>query len=402
MSVPGPTIPAGRVGSTTRRLTGIDLARGIAVLGMIVVHTGMLAVSPGVNAVFSGRSSILFAVLAGVSLALLSGGERVHVGARLGVDRVSIAVRGAILLVLGMLLAVVPSHVLVILVTYAVLFVLALPVLAWSWQRLAGTALAWAIIAPIASFVLRAHVLPQTDTIGGTLTALDLLDPASLLAGLRMTFIDGTYPVLTWVPFLLLGLSVGRWGVDRRDAGWRLVVTGLVLAVIGYGSSAIAMMAGARDALITSMDELAPGQGAELLEDVARTGFFGAVYPTDWRWLLVDYPHSGTTFEIVGSGGVAVLLIGSALLVARWAPRASAPIAAVGRMPLTIYVGHILALGMMMVLDVLTLDLTQFILFLVVPVGVAMAWSRWAGRGPLERMMTASSRAVTSRITDNR
>ncbi len=369
---------------------------------MIVVHTGMLAVSQETNAVFAGRSSILFAVLAGVSLALLSGGQRVHGSWRLRRDRAAIAARAAILLFLGLLLAVVPSHVQVILVSYAVLFVLALPVLSWSWQRLAAVAAAWAVLAPIASFVLRAHVLPQTDTIGGTLTALDLLDPASLGAGLRMTFIDGTYPVLTWVPFLLLGLAVGRWGVDRREAGWRLVGVGLVLAVLGYGTSALAMMAGARDALIASMDTFAPGKGAELLDSVARTGFMGTVYPTDWRWLLVDYPHSGTSFEIIGSGGVALLVIGASLLLARWIPRAVAPLAAVGRMPLTIYAGHIVALGLMMMLGVLTLDMIQFVLFLLVPIVVALAWSHWVGRGPLERCVTAGSRAIARRITDNR
>ncbi|MBD8507048.1 DUF1624 domain-containing protein [Hoyosella sp. G463] len=399
---PEPTVPPGLGGDVLPRLTGIDLARGLAVLGMIVVHTGMFAVSPDVNALFSGRSSILFAVLAGVSLALLSGGQRIHVGTRLRRDRVSIAVRGGMLLVLGMLLAVVPSHVLVILITYAVLFLLALPVLAWSWRRLAGTALAWALVAPVISFVLRGAILPETDTLGGTLTALDLLDPGSLVAGLRMTFIDGTYPVLTWVPFLLLGLALGRWGLDRRDAGWKLFLAGAALATIGYGGSALALTAGARDALIAAMEETSPGMGAGMLDELARTGFPGAVYATDWRWLLVDDPHSGTSFEIVGSGGVAVLLIGASLLVARWLPRVVAPIAAVGRMPLTIYVGHILAIGLLMVLGVLTLDMTQFALFLIVPVVVAVAWSRWAGRGPLERMMTAGSRAIAGRITDNR
>lgn len=64
---------------TTRRIMGVDVARGFALVGMIAVH-----VLPAVADVegnpslewrlFAGHSAALFATLAGVSLAFMTGG----------------------------------------------------------------------------------------------------------------------------------------------------------------------------------------------------------------------------------------------------------------------------------------------------------------------------------------
>ena len=82
---------------TGRRIAGIDAARGIALLGMMATHifapwTAGTDPEPNfVGLVLSGRSSALFAVLAGVGLALLTGGSRGHQGGGLAADRGGIA-----------------------------------------------------------------------------------------------------------------------------------------------------------------------------------------------------------------------------------------------------------------------------------------------------------------------
>lgn len=63
------------------RIAGVDLARGLAVLGMLAAHLlwlGSLSwTEPSTwGAIVNGRSSILFATLAGVSLGLSTGGPR--------------------------------------------------------------------------------------------------------------------------------------------------------------------------------------------------------------------------------------------------------------------------------------------------------------------------------------
>ncbi|MET9488204.1 heparan-alpha-glucosaminide N-acetyltransferase domain-containing protein [Nocardia sp. NPDC006630] len=67
------------------RLVALDVARGLAVLGMIVAHVGVTRdlawADPGSwLSIANGRSSILFATLAGMSLALMSGRERPPAG----------------------------------------------------------------------------------------------------------------------------------------------------------------------------------------------------------------------------------------------------------------------------------------------------------------------------------
>ena len=67
------------------RIVGIDVARGIALITMAATHI-MLGHDPetgrltAVGSLFGGRASALFAVLAGVSLAIVTGGPRPKAG----------------------------------------------------------------------------------------------------------------------------------------------------------------------------------------------------------------------------------------------------------------------------------------------------------------------------------
>src|SRR5699024_6229772 len=113
------------------RLAGVDLARGLAVFGMFVAHIGPLTLDPqaGAPAKFlaslgNGHASILFAVLAGVSLALLTGGCTPHTGMALRADRIRIAVRAVLLFVLGMALTQLGAPMMVILSFYGLYFLL--------------------------------------------------------------------------------------------------------------------------------------------------------------------------------------------------------------------------------------------------------------------------------------
>ena len=85
-SSPGLTTPAapGWLGTRWQRLNGpqriagVDLARGLAVIGMIAAHVLWIedfdfADAATWVAVVDGRSSILFATLAGVSIGLVTG-----------------------------------------------------------------------------------------------------------------------------------------------------------------------------------------------------------------------------------------------------------------------------------------------------------------------------------------
>ena len=95
------------------RLGGLDAARGLALLGMMAAHVGFttcgLTSLSGVLNQAHGRSAVLFAVIAGFSLGIMSGRTRPHTGEDLVRTRLRILVRCALLLVLGTCLAVLGS-----------------------------------------------------------------------------------------------------------------------------------------------------------------------------------------------------------------------------------------------------------------------------------------------------
>src|SRR3954447_9264674 len=125
------------------RIDGVDIARGIAVLGMFVAH--VLPDGETEN-LADGRSSVLFATLAGVSLGLITGGaEPPPRGAR-SIPRRSVALRGLALIVLGLLLWTLDSGIAIILDYYGVFFLVLLPVLFAPRRVLAPLALVFATV----------------------------------------------------------------------------------------------------------------------------------------------------------------------------------------------------------------------------------------------------------------
>ncbi|MGY1821776.1 heparan-alpha-glucosaminide N-acetyltransferase domain-containing protein [Geodermatophilus sp. SYSU D00079] len=352
-----------RPGGTRRvpgRIAGLDVARGLAVLGMFGAHLGTiedLSWSPSTwPAVVEGRSSVLFATLAGVSIALLSGGVTPASGRELARARTRILVRAAWVFAIGGVLEVLGTFVAVILGVYAVLFVLALPFLRWARRWLLLLAGVIALAGPF--LVLE---------IGQWVTAQDR--SRSALAALTVT---GTYPALIWWAFVLVGLAVGR--SDLRSARVRatLVAGGAAAAVAGYGGGWLST---------AWVDVRRPLTGMQ--QGFGRDGAWEAA------WFAGAGPHSGTPFELVGAAGVAVAVIGLCLVLADLLPWPTWPVAAVGSLALSVYAAQLVAIWL--------LDLPVrpgwdvWVRFTVTALVVATVWRLRLGRGPLERLLTWSS-----------
>src|SRR5690606_38015333 len=127
--------------------------------------------------------AILFALLAGVSIALMSGR-----GARVGDDqiarlRLTMVGRGAAIFAIGIALELLGTPVAVILTVYGILYVAAIPFLRWRTSRLVIVAVVIALAGP--------------PLLAG-LTAL-LLGPYG--PGLDLVLV-GTYPLTVWLSLL--------------------------------------------------------------------------------------------------------------------------------------------------------------------------------------------------------
>lgn len=126
------------------RIAGVDAARGLALLGMIAVHIMPLAVlsssavpsATWAGSLFAGRASALFVLLAGVGLALLSGGSGSIAAPKLAGVRRQVVIRAVLICGFGLGLGMLDTNVAVILVHYAIMFLGRSPSCAyvrWRW-----------------------------------------------------------------------------------------------------------------------------------------------------------------------------------------------------------------------------------------------------------------------------
>ena len=381
------------------RLLGIDLARGLALLGMMSVHIvpsldGDGAVTWAYR-ISAGRASALFAVLAGVSLTLSlwhghSGDQALVRGARRGV-----LARAGVIGAVGLTLGLLQSGVAVILVHYAVLFAVGALFLGFRARTLAACAAGWLLLSPVAGHVLRAQ-LPRGP--GPNPSVVSLANPAELVTTLVFT---GYYPVLQWTGYLLVGLTLGRLNLGRfplrskRTALW-LVGVGASLAVAAKACSALLLGPGGGLAHL-SVPSSSPIADRDLLVALS-TGTYGTTPTTSWWWLAVAGPHTGTPLDLLHTTGTALLVIGACLLLtaglARHGRAVVLPVAAAGSMTLTLYTCHVVVLASMHDVDVGWAPSQLWATHAVAALVVATLWQLTGWRGPLEGMAADASRAA--------
>src|SRR5687768_14398245 len=206
--------PATEPAPSMGRLVGIDLARALAVFGMYVVHLGpsvtnATGVGAWVRHLTEGRSSALFATLAGFSLMLIAGRLEPKTGLAGRQAKARIAIRAAILLVLGTVMITFYGDV-VILASYGLFFLLAMPLLRLSAKTLAIIAAGVAAVGPLLAFGLKSLITEPARA------AIKAVDPLAQLggAGLLDLILTGFYPAIPWMAFIIAGMALGRLDVS--------------------------------------------------------------------------------------------------------------------------------------------------------------------------------------------
>lgn len=334
------------------RWWGVDAARGLAVLGMMAAHTLPRDESQG-ELLVDGRPSVLFAVVAGVALGLVTGGPRPH-RERAGSSRLQLAIRAALLFGLGLLLWMLPSGIAIILDYYGVMFMLVIAALFLRRRWLAIGAAVLLVTMP----------LVRDAVVDGRWGAVPDTDPAASLFEYLLT---GYYPALLWLPLLLAGLLIARSDLGATRARVTALMLGVASSLAGYGAAA----------MVPDIDASA---------------------------------HSGTTAELLGSGGLAVAIIAGLTLVLDRAatPHAvrvlATPIVAIGRIPLTVYTAHVLIIASLAPLGpagrfepAVGIALFATLSIAAALAGVLCMSMHW--RGPLEALFSVVSGLPSRRVT---
>ncbi|MGP5364225.1 heparan-alpha-glucosaminide N-acetyltransferase domain-containing protein [Brachybacterium tyrofermentans] len=370
-------------GPASDRIEALDLVRLLAIIGMMTAHLlAPLALMPDAggtqgplarvaHVLTEGPSSTLFAVIGGCSLVLATR-RRLERGDRRGAVA-SVMVRGACVTLIGLLLELLPSSVMVVLVPFGLAMMITAPLL------LVPTRLLVPLIA-----VLAVGGRPLAQSVPGpvefgTVTLLSLGEPLTVLRGIALT---GQYPLITWVPYLLLGVVLMRCLLRVRQSGRTrraavlAAANGTVAAVIGY-----------------------------ILPVVA--GALGAATPGAWHQAA---PHTGTLGDMLATGGVAVALIavGFGLLPPgrRLVGRPARILRSAGAAPLTLYVIHVALTSAALIAAVLLSggDLTSMpwyvaglgilTVHLALTVGLGAVLAARGGRGPLEALLARVGRRL--------
>ncbi|MCO1340225.1 hypothetical protein BJH93_15230 [Kocuria polaris] len=329
--------------ATAGRIPALDLARGIAILGMFFAHAAPVAAESSLplKALSAGAqvTAPLFVMLAGVSIGLMSGGATPVSRGRRAVTTAQLARRAGALIVIGLVLWQLNSRIAIVIdyigiTTLLVLLVLFLPRL---WL---------AVVA--AAAVVSSPILHEWSLTSG-LAAEAAANPVTAKIA-SWLFVGPSYWAPMFLFFALSGLILARSDVRRPATARWCMLSGPGLVVLG-----------AACAVLTS-ESAHPGSNS----------------------------MSGNLVAI----GCATSLIGFLLWIYQrqeggYLPRVLGPVEAAGRMPLTIYTLQvILFAGFGPLFDVTNSWPFLFGITVVSLVG-AWAWMRFvASQGPLERLVS--------------
>lgn len=199
-----------------QRIPGFDLARAYAIFGMFIVNFNLVfgrhndpSFAGQLLSLFSGNSSTVFVMLAGMGLSIMSGrvqGNDIQERKRL---RNLVLRRAVFLTVLGLLLSTWwPADILHCYGAYmlAAAFLLFIPRRYYLW------------IAALAVAVFHLLLLVVPYETGWDFNTLTYLDFQSLKGFARSLLYNGWNPVFPWFAYFSLGLYLGR-------LNWTLVAT---------------------------------------------------------------------------------------------------------------------------------------------------------------------------------
>lgn len=340
-------------GAGAGRIAGLDLARAGALIGMFAAHigagygAGLTEDGPGRGWLWivDGRSSALFAVLAGVTISIMVRRDTrgpCHAAIR-------IVIRGLVLIALGYALDRLGTPVDVVLANLGLMFILVAPVVKARTPWLVGGAATLWVVGGLAY-----------QHVEGALDGIPVAE--------KLTSID--YPAIAWTGYVLAGMALGRMIARPSIFPWRIARIGAGLALLGYGGAA------------------ACGASAPWLWNLGPS------------WSSIE-PHSYTPFELLGNTGVALLIIGLCVAISPRGP-AWGPALAFGSMSLTMYVAHVIVIwraGWGIVYEPRNAYLASLTVGLM---AFAYVWRRYLGAGPLERGLTWISSRGADALTATR
>ncbi len=351
------------------RIVGYDLARALAIFGMVVVNfkivMGAEENGPAwlVNLVglLSGRAAATFVVLAGVGLSLLSRkARRLGDGDQLKEDRQTLLRRALFLFLVGLLYS--PIWPADILHFYGIYIAVAAFLLAAPARRL-WTFSGMLVLVFVVMFIALDYSQGWNwETLGYS----GFWSPHGMV---RHLFFNGFHPVVPWLAFVLVGMVIGRQDMEDPAIRRRVFLLGASVALAAEGFSWL---------LVRTLSS-----GASLADQEAIVAIFGT-------GPMPPMP----LYMLAGAGTASAVIAASVSLGRRYGDAVwLRPFLATGQLALTLYVAHVLVgMGTLETIGRLENQTLPFALFAsaafcVAGVVFALLWRSRFTRGPLEAIM---------------
>ncbi|MFQ5490564.1 MAG: DUF418 domain-containing protein [Phycisphaerae bacterium] len=363
--------PSSREDLSKNRIVGYDLARALAVFGMVVVNFKIVMGAErhgpdwlvSLVGLIDGRAAATFVVLAGAGLSLLSSkGRTQNDSVLLARDRRTLLKRAAFLFVVGSLYTSIwPAD---ILHFYGVYLAGAAFLLAAPTRRL------WAVAGSLVlAFGVMLFVLDyEKGWDWSNLSYEGLWTPVGMV---RHVFFNGFHPVVPWLAFVLLGMILGRQNMASPAVRRRVFAWGAGVAVAAELMSWL---------LINALVSVASPSEGQNIRAVFGTG------------PMPPMP----LYMIAGAGTACAVIAASISLGERCGDSVwLRPFVATGQLALTLYVGHVvIGMGTLEACGRLENQTLPFAVsasafFCVAGVIFAHAWRRKFRRGPIEAVMRA-------------
>lgn len=339
------------------RLDGLDVARFLAFVGMVIVNfkivMGAQSVTGSLLSNFAqaleGRAAATFVVLAGIGIGLASSRSRYQ-------QTIPATFKRALfLLVLGLLNSLIFEA--DIIHYYAFYFIFGM-----FFLTLSNNNLIYSIVAIIIIFVVMVATLNyDAGWDWENYSYSNFWTPTGFI---RNLFFNGWHPVIPWLSFLLFGIWLSRLGLPKTNIQNRMIMLGALVFI-------------ANIYLSTFLINTITGSDPEL------------------KILFGTSPIPPMPLYMIAGMSMSAIIVGLCLRSSAWLRRAGILqlITPAGRQTLTLYIAHILlGMGTLQVLGLfgnqnLKIAILASIIFCTIATLYAYFWSKKFKHGPIEAIM---------------
>lgn len=356
---------------TVYRLRGFDLARAFAVWGMILVNFRMIFHGQGGNVLLEiftrfldGKAAAAFLIIAGATLARTTSKAREANNPTLHKhDHWRVIRRAIFLFVLGIGCALVWTG--DILFYFAVYLPFTIPLLWGTPQRIWLAVLAVMLGSTSAFFMFNYE--PAMGS--GIMDFEAFFQPETFVSRI---FLNGLYPLLPWLSFLLIGLWLGRQKLHKDYVRRGVMVPAIIVFIISQ-------------VLSTGL------HWAQYFQFIPSLGDAGKLF-------LSNDPSPLPMFILnAGSAGLVAVVFCISLMEKYPKSVALTELAHTGQLWLTIYTAHVLlGIGVpaIMGLNRTALETVEFVWmygtgFFLIAILFSSVWRKRFKHGPLEKLYRA-------------